>query len=279
MGGGACWDYQSCYQAQLATYVTSGFTEANMPFLTLMTSAVGLLNRTDATNPFRNDSVISVPYCTGDAFTGDNVADYQGMKTHHVGHANVMAYLKRIVPTFPKAKRVVLVGVSAGGMGAAFNWWWVQQAFGPDVVVDLVDDSGPALPAPYIAPSVLSEWQNAWHLEQNVPPGCTECKTAVDALVTYSATQMPKSRGALLDYTQDSVLPGFFGVTTEQFGQGLDVLAKQRLDALPSFRYFFADQSDHVLLPHPDLTQNGVVLWDWIKAMFADDPSWVNVQP
>jgi hypothetical protein len=84
---------------------------------------------------------------------------------------------------------------------------------------------------------------------------------------------------ALLDYTQDSVLPGFLDISTQVFGQGLDALAKQRLDPLPRFRYFFVDQSDHVLLPHPDLAQNGVKLGDWIRAMFDGDPSWVDVHP
>src|SRR5262249_29879546 len=117
MGGGACWDYPSCYQSQLASYVASGFIESDMPFLTLMTDAVGLLNRDDPANPFRDYSVISIPYCTGDAFTGSRTTVYEGHPTMHVGHTNVMAYLKRIVPTFQRAERIIVVGVSAGGIG------------------------------------------------------------------------------------------------------------------------------------------------------------------
>ena len=279
MGGGACWDYDTCYVSQNASYLTTGFHESDMPFLQVVTAAVGLLNRDDATNPFRNDSVIAVPYCTGDAFTGSHTAVYQGMSTMHVGHANVMASLARIVPTFPQASRVVLVGVSAGGIGAAFNWWHVQQAFGSKVTVDMLDDSGPALPAPYLSSTLVAQWQASWDFEQGLPPGCTECKTALDALVTYSATQMPNDRGALLGYTQDDVLPGFLSLTELQFTQGLDALATQRLDPLPNARYFFVGASGHVMMPFPSTTQNGVNLWDWIRAMFDGDPAWVDVHP
>lgn len=278
MGGGACWDYKSCYESSTAFYISPGFTEADMPFLKLFTAAMGLLNRDDPTNPFRDYSVISIPYCTGDVFAGNNTATYQGKVTHHVGHANIMAYLPRIVATFPNAERIVLVGASAGGVGVAYNWWHVQQAFGK-TRVDMIDDSGDVVPAPYLKPSLLQTWQDVWHLDEGLPPGCTECKTALNALIPWSAKQMPNSRGALLAYTQDSVFPGFLGITEGEFTMGLDALASQSLDGLPRFRYYYADQSGHGLMAHPGITQNGVRLWDWLPQMVNDDPEWADVHP
>ena len=278
MGGGACWDYPGCYESALAVYVASGFTEADMPFLQIETAAVGLDNRDDPENPFRDASVIAVPYCTGDAFTGDRTTDYDGHPTKHVGHANVMAYLDRIVPTFPDADRVVVVGVSAGGIGAAFNWWHIQDAFG-DTRVDMIDDSGTALPAPYLSDELLQTWRDAWGIDQNLPPACTECQTKLDALYEFTAAATPKSRGALLSYDPDNVLPGFMGISTAEFQEGLDALATEHLDALPRFRYFFAGQAGHGMMPHQDLEQNGVRLWDWLSSMQADDPSWKSVRP
>jgi len=278
MGGGACWDYPSCYESTRATYVDEGFVESDMPFLTIATTAVGLASRDDPSNPFRNDSVIAVPYCTGDAFTGSRTSTYDGRPTSHVGHANVMAYLRRIVPTFPEAERITLIGVSAGGIGAAFNWWHVQQAFG-DVRVDVIDDSGPALPAPYLKPELEQTWRDSWGLDEGLPPACTECKDALDALITWSAEQSPNSRGALLSYTADSVLPSFMGISDPEFTAGLDALAAQRLEGLPQVRYFFAEGSGHVLMPIPDLEQGGVRLWDWLPQMVSDDPAWSSVHP
>jgi hypothetical protein len=34
-----------------------------------------------------------------------------------------------------------------------------------------------------------------------------------------------------------------------------------------------------VLLPHPDLSQNGVNPSDWINQMESDDPSWQSAHP
>jgi hypothetical protein len=102
---------------------------------------------------------------------------------------------------------------------------------------------------------------------------------ALDALLPWSAAQMPNSRGALLAFTQDSVFPGFLNISEEEFTMGLDALASQRLDGLPRFRYYFADQSGHGLMAHPGMTQNNVRLWDWLPQMVNDDPAWANVHP
>jgi len=278
MGGGACWDYAGCYESALASYVASGFTESDMPFLQIATAAVGLDSREDPENPFRDDSVIAVPYCTGDAFTGNRTTDYEGHPTMHVGHANVLAYLERIVPTFPDAERIVVVGASAGGIGAAFNWWHIQNAFG-DIRVDMIDDSGTTLPTPYLSDELLATWREVWGIDRGLPPGCAECSMNLDALYSFTAAATPKSRGALLSYDPDSVLPGFMGISADEFQKGLDALATEHLDALPRFRYFIAGESNHVLMPHPDLEQNGVRLWDWLRAMEGDDPSWQSVRP
>jgi hypothetical protein len=278
MGGGACWDYAGCYESPLATYVASGFTEPDMPLLQIAVAAVGLLNRDDPANPFRDHSIVAAPYCTGDAFTGNRTTDYDGRPTMHVGHANVKAYLERIVPTFQDAERIVVVGVSAGGIGAAFNWWHIQKAFG-DIRVDMIDDSGAALPAPYLGDDLVATWRDVWGIDQNMPAECAECQTKLEALYAFTAAATPKSRGAFLSYDPDSVLPGFMGISPEEFHEGLGVLATDHLDALPRFRYFFVDESAHVLMPHPDLEQNGVRLWDWLGAMQDDDPTWQSVRP
>jgi hypothetical protein len=278
-GGGACWDYDSCYSSSsTAVHIMGGFDASNMPFLEVETTVVGVYARNDPTNPLQNFNVVSVPYCTGDAFTGNHVATYKGMPTHHVGHANIMAILPRIVATFPNAQRVVLVGSSAGGIGVAYNWWWVQQAFG-NVRVDMIDDSGAALPPPYLKPSLVATWQSAWDLDSGLPPGCADCRTSLDALVTWNGDNIPNGKGALLEYTRDSVFPGFLGIPTKEFTQGLSVLADRRISPLPRFKYFFVKQASHVLMVHPDLSQNGVRLWDWIPQMLNDDPAWESVHP
>ena len=112
MGGGACWDGFTCYIANIATHVSSGYDEKKFSgdkngFL----SDTLMFNRTLSDNPFRDANYVYVPYCTGDVHAGNNVPTYSGKKTHHVGAVNMEAYLQRIVATFPDAERHCLAAV------------------------------------------------------------------------------------------------------------------------------------------------------------------------
>jgi hypothetical protein len=142
-GGGACWNEITCYTLMTAAYFTTGYGASDFASessdTTYLALPGGFFDRTAAANPFKDYSYIYVPYCTGDVFAGNNVVQYGSNMAHYVGFANVTAFLDRIVPTFPSADRVILAGSSAGGLGAAYNWWQTQQAFG-NIRVDLIDD-------------------------------------------------------------------------------------------------------------------------------------------
>jgi hypothetical protein len=223
---------------------------------------------------------VFVPYCTGDVHSGDKIATYNGVETHHVGWNNVTAFLSRILPTFPDVDRVLLAGASAGGFGVGTNFWRVQKAFG-DVRVDVVNDSGPALPSPYLSEAREKTWRDAWNLDAALPPDCAECLTSLDYLFTYYATNYTKNRAALLSYTQDNVISAFYGpIDTTYFEEGLKLMTSTRLDGLANFRYYYLPGENHVLLSNPNnVSMDGVVLKTWLKQMVEDDPAWSNVSP
>jgi len=277
MGGGACWNNLTCYQFPTASnldgYQDAEFQGDAQGFL--MTS---LFDRNDPENPFRDYSLVFVPYCTGDVHAGTKVTEYDGKPTSHVGYNNVTAYLKRLVPTFPDAERIFLSGSSAGGFGAGINWWRVQEAF-PAARVDLVDDSGPALPDPYLTTSLANTWRAAWGLDAALPADCAECATKLDGIFSYYGTKITNQRAALVSYTRDTVISQFFQISLDSFETGLDLLTTTRLDGQASFRYFYKEGEDHVLLGDPEISQNGVVLKQWLRQMVEDDPAWANVKP
>jgi hypothetical protein len=278
MGGGACWDQLTCYTLKTAVNIDNGYTDKN--FASDAKSLNGsLFNRADDKNPLKDASYVFVPYCTGDVHAGDNPnAVYGGKPTKHVGFENMKAYLKRLVATFPNADRVILSGSSAGGFGAGFNWWQTQQAFG-NVRVDLVDDSGPPLPSPYLSQSLQGQWRSAWNLNATLPDGCAECQTDLSAIFGFYSQNLPKNRAALLSYTHDQVIATYFQITQNQVAEGLGVLAG-KIDGYANTRYYFVDGNSHVLLGDPaGLMQNGVVLEDWLSQMLADDPAWKSVKP
>lgn len=278
MGGGACWDNLTCYVLKTAVNIDTGYGEAQ--FASDAKSLNGsLFDRSDPKNPLGDASYFFVPYCTGDVHGGDNPdADYNGTKTLHVGFKNMQAYLKRIVATIPNAERVVLSGSSAGGFGAGFNWWQAQKAFG-DARVDLIDDSGPPLPSPYLSESLEGQWRAAWNLNATLPEGCTECQTDLSAIFGFYSQSLPKNRAALLSYTHDQVISAYFQISQDEVAEGLGVLGG-KIDTYDNARYFYVDGNSHVLLGDPaGVSQNGVVLRDWLTQMLNDDPAWASVKP
>jgi hypothetical protein len=281
MGGGACWDYETCYVDNLAFDFQNGYSQANFDAERVVILAGGVFDRSDPKNTFKDYSFVYVPYCTGDVHAGSNPhQQYQDRVAMHVGGSNFVKFMKRIQPTFPDADRVTVTGISAGGFGAGFNFWRVREAY-PSAKVNLLDDSGPPLPAPYLKPDLEQTWRTVWNLDASFPPGCTGCETSFDALFDYYAKEYPTSRVGLLSYMNDSTISFFFQISKQEMADGLDALAAKSFDPNPSARYFFEAGDKHVLslFNLPSVTQNGVALEEWIRQMNEDDPAWTSVHP
>ncbi len=281
-GGGACWNDLTCYTLQTAAHFTTGYNAATFATVSADTTSLaepgGFFDRTDASNPYRNDNYIYIPYCTGDIHAGNNAVAYDAMHTAlHVGYANVTAYLKRIVPTFSSATRVTLAGSSAGGFGALINWDQTQRAFGA-TPVDMVDDSGTPMPPdifPHSNPTFLA-WAMNWRLAAALPAGCTNCVNRLDALWGYYAAAYPADRAALASYQQDSTLPNFYGIDTEQFEAGL--ATEEALIAVNgNQRYFQVDAQGHVMFFTPQVAAGGTTLQTWLTEMTTNEGSWVSL--
>ena len=281
VGGGACWDELTCYSEMSAAYFTTGFGASDFTSsIPSLDTAGSFFDRTAAGNPFKDYSYVVVPYCTGDIHAGNNVATYGTHTATHVGFANMTAYLKRIVPTFPTADRVFLAGSSAGGFGALINWWQTQQLFG-SVRVDLIDDSGTFMPADHLSATGMGYEQmqrTNWNLAATLPPGCAGCSTTLTALYGFYAGAFPNHRGTLLSYTMDSTLPNFFGITTSDFTMGLEEDVATYFDPSANLKVFLDSNSGHVLFFDPSLTSQTVTLEEFLTKMVTDDASWASVE-
>lgn len=278
-GGGACWDELTCYTLHTAAHFTGGYGASNFNSdIGTLTQPGSFLDRTDVNNPFRDYSYVAVPYCTGDIFAGNHIATLGTHTAYFLGYQNMAAYLARLVDTFPGAgRRVVLAGSSAGGFGAAYNWWQVQNAF-PNVRVDMIDDSGTYMPED-VNPNFESAQRAAWNMAATFPPGCSGCSTAYDALWGFYASTFPNNRGALLSYDPDSVLPTFFGITPSKFSQGLAEEETNNFDPYTNRHYFVATGPNHVLWLSPTLTTKSVTLRQFITLMVTDDAGWTSLKP
>lgn len=294
-GGGDCWNTATC-GLNTASHLHGLGPDPLTASLQGTNGSTGVFNRTDVDNPFRDWSFVNVTYCTGDSHLGNNVATYPGLApVHHVGYANVTAYLKRVVPTFADAKRVVVAGSSAGGMGATGNYDQIARVFhavgGP--LPFLVNDAGPVLRPEWLPPSMQQELRQAWGFDATVGTYCPECNPTAGYHQGWKAAgdDWPGMRGAFLSATQDQAVRTLYGLFNGSltpmdpvfFNAGLVDLrdwmhtwtsatspAKVRTFLYPGTRHMALEQVSFHDTPG---------LSAFLNAMLAGDASWSDVGP
>jgi membrane associated rhomboid family serine protease len=125
MGGGACWDEQTCtYNAAATTFPQAlndfvGFSCSEVAYAVdnLGGYPISLLcSRSIGNTDFTEYSNIIVPYCTQDIHIGDQTTTYEdGTIIHHRGGHNTMGVLRWLFKNFDNPSHIVLTGCSAGG--------------------------------------------------------------------------------------------------------------------------------------------------------------------
>jgi len=99
-------------------------------------------------------NLVYVPYCTGDIYVGDSVQVYEDpsgalppLVWHHNGARNVLAVLAWLKNHLPRPSQMLTAGCSAGSIGALAGYDLIRGHMAPTAGF-LIDDSGPAFPAP-----------------------------------------------------------------------------------------------------------------------------------
>lgn len=282
-GGGACWDYNTCFGIVSTSLHLGGFDESDFNgLITTVYLEMPLLDRNEPKNPLADAHYVFIPYCTGDVFSGDNVTELRGLMPwdretiYFHGHRNIQEYLERLVPTFQDVDRVILSGSSAGGFGAGVTWPTVQDAF-DDIRVDVLDDSGPPFRP---GAGLWAQWTEAWNMQ--FPEDCLACEESVDGIVEYFRSDLlPTSRFGLISYRNDAVISAFFRLDPLTFSNRLGTLM-DTFDEEPNAHYFVIDGISHTfLIAGYELIQssNGMPLWRWVEHMVDDDPDWESYRP
>ncbi len=280
-GGGACWDYLTCYVLGTASHGPFGTAEFQQLLATALPGSI--LDRDLAGNPFRDATLVFVPYCTGDIHGGDNVITYVGPAEtrvhHHVGRRNVLTFLRRLATTWPAPARLVVSGASAGGFGAlidydAFRHYWpAARAF-------LIDDSGPPLGAGAVSPLLLAAWFRSWRLDRALDPVCrAACRTDLSAQITALSRRYPQDRFALLSSFQDRVVAGYYLLSGAELEQEVLRVTAQVIAPTPNFRAFLVAGPTHTMLGDPTAFAQGISLLGWLDQEVSGDAAWSTRQP
>ncbi len=309
-GGGACWDFVTCGGAKAYGIEKTASTGPFGPgeFATQLYNNIKYQNswvrRANLPAALATATIVFIPYCTGDVHAGDAVTPYPPpqflsllppITWHHVGHANVMAFLKRLGPTFPNPGKVIVAGSSAGGFGAlanypAFRWYW------PSAKSYLVDDSGPPLAGDAIPADTRAAWYTSWNMGASLDAFCPECRSDMSAGMRNLAATYKEDRIALLSHLRDAVIRAFFGTYSYSppsftpmdpaaFETALRSLGTDVMDpATTNAKYFFTlgDPRNPDGLGHPTLEDPTVIttpspgLEQWLELMLSDSTSWTS---
>jgi membrane associated rhomboid family serine protease len=149
MGGGACWDADTCHKQADYLYVNSELLDTTLGRSCqelqygIQEKSINLLcsSRLGATD-FSTYNMVIVPYCTQDIHVGSKTMTYSNynnnanddgenddesgnyndgddnddlMQVHHTGANNILAVLNWIYKNFPNLRHVTVTGCSAGG--------------------------------------------------------------------------------------------------------------------------------------------------------------------
>jgi hypothetical protein len=291
-GGGACWDYVTCWQ--LHTSSSGPFGAAELDARIRDRRAGSILDRDLPGNPYKDYTFVFVPYCTGDVHSGATSPTYfpSGRPWYHHGRVNVSKAFELLATAadVPAPAKVVVSGASAGGFGSLLAFKKAKAAW-PGAKAYLVDDSGP--PLANIPEATLAAWQLAWDLGTVVADVCgAACATLPPTLapvIPALAAAYPADRFALLSSTQDEVIRAFFGDPTtfaampaQTFEAALRDLAAAIEDDTPDSppgetHAFVVAGTTHPMLDKPaGFTAGGVPLLEWLRRQVEDDPAWAK---
>jgi hypothetical protein len=269
-GGGACWEYVTC--ASGAAKPTANSAEG-----------AGILDFTQAANPFTDWNIVYAPYCDGSVFSGNNIVDYtyQGntQHTYHHGIQNLSAAVALMKREFPNAAEILVSGSSAGGYGTFQGYGITRIAF-PTTPITVFDDSGPGLQNPDDTVGVEARIAN-WNYRQYVPPSCTDCDIQLTYLSDWAMDRDPLLRTALYSYLQDMVIRGFLNLDGPHYETILRATTDDIHQRHPDrFKRFFKHGAGHTVLELPNfytLSVNGTVVRDWTVDFLTNSPQWQDV--
>jgi hypothetical protein len=291
-GGGACWDYMTCWVLRSAPGGPFGAAELEA---SVAARAGSVLDRTVPGNPYADYTFVFVPYCTGDVHSGATSMTYApaSQAWRHTGRVNVSNAFQYLASALRAPPKVVVSGSSAGGFGS-FHAFTKAKAAWPTARSFLVDDSGP--PLANIPTTTVAAWYASWDLGAVVADVCgapcaTDPPTLAPVLPALAAAH-PTERFALLSSTQDQVIRTFFTdpktlqpMAPAVFEASLRELAAAIEDDSPETppgetHAFVVSGTTHPMLDRPGrFTSQGVTLLEWLRRQVEDDPAWAAAIP
>jgi len=175
----------TCAWPTAAAYLSYGASElANDPF-----RYVGIFDRGDTTNPYRNFNIIRLPNCTGDFHVGQKNTTYTNSLAtatiYHRGWESAQTRLDfisdNLFPLGDAVSRIHAIGISAGAFGLPYHYQKILSLWS-GLPVLMVLDSGQWLdtgtsstPGYHPESTLLTRMDSAWGVYGTWSSVCSDC--------------------------------------------------------------------------------------------------------
>ena len=273
-GGGACFDAGTCGPSSTTFRRTVDHDD------NLADTTHGIFDFTDARNPFKNWSVVYVPYCTGDVHLGNITRDYgNGVVIHHNGFVNASTVLNALAQFFPGTATLVVAGESAGSIAAPLFAGMAHDLLPAATIKVLADGSG----AYSDIPAINTVIGTAWGTPDAIPPwpenqGQTVATWSIPGLFIQAHKHDPRIVFARHDYAFDEVQATFSALAGIPAGQ-LDILidtnGRQIRATGTPLSSFVSPGARHTVLAQPRFYSeavDGTSLLAWVSDFVAGKP-------
>jgi Pectinacetylesterase len=288
-GGGACWqDFYFC------NVLAEAQEPGNAEPAGIWTDKFDAGDQ-NIRNPLKNWSVVYMPYCDGSVFNGDNdvfdpafgaaIGVPQAVVRFHRGLRNASAGIDVAKALFPDARRVLVAGSSAGGVGATGMAPLVARlAFGNKTKLSVYNDAGPVA---VNLNDVAAVQQRAadWRFGQFFPASCTDCDDQGQgtALIDWRLSNDKSIREAFYSTDADLTNRFFLNVPTQAAYRDLLLSEHGALHDKHGDRYkrfIRSGDGSHIALQSDQfytVDANGVILRDWFKDFLLGKDDWDDI--
>jgi hypothetical protein len=277
-GGGACWDAGTCALSIYSRRVTIDPVSVERSG-----RLVGIYDRKNPENPFREWTHVYVPYCTGDLHWGHNDQTYTApggpFVVHHRGAVNAAAALSWTYDNVRTPRQVFVAGCSAGGYGSAL---WSAHVMGhySGASAAQLSDSGAGVVPPGFFAIPLANWNAAAAWPNFIPALSLDrldtSRVTMADFYTAVAGHYPLSVFSQFNRLADSTQVLFYILTKgalaspEEWAAQMQSSVAQIRSTSPNFSAYTAPGSDHCVINSPAVYTTevgGVRLVDWIRTL------------
>jgi hypothetical protein len=213
----------------------------------------GILSPGLAANPLRDWNVVYAPYCDGSLMGGDISHDVNGDGEieHQRGLQNLSAVLDLAKAEFPRPRRIMLAGISAGGF-ATFTALPLVRFHYPNAEILVVNDAGVGIGTPG-DPEAVEKMAEEWNAGSGIPQSCEGCfdRGHLMPLLGWQLERDDNMRAAIISSFRDLVITLTFLVASpEAFETALLEESGAIAERFPDrFKRFLFAGNRHTTLP------------------------------